>query len=160
MKPATAQTVTLNIKVRRSDAQHACCSNQHKLILFVQPLSLHHRVSKIRDNRALNTILFAGKFTGRQVIERSGSLCRFPIRSLETVKGFSLDTIIPSSCRCTSGSVSVSQRCPIEVTTMTAKHNCIFVTRFLPGALAQNQAYCMAASTHIATYMQFSVVQV
>jgi Bardet-Biedl syndrome 7 protein len=47
MKPATAQTVTLNIK----------------------PLSLHHRVSKIRDNRALNTILFAGKFTGRQMHE-------------------------------------------------------------------------------------------
>jgi len=47
MKPATAQTVILKIK----------------------PLSLHHRVSKINDKRALNTITFSGRFAGRQMHE-------------------------------------------------------------------------------------------
>lgn len=47
MQPSTAQTVTLKIK----------------------PLSLHHRVNNLIDSRALNTITFAGKFTGRQMHE-------------------------------------------------------------------------------------------
>ena len=66
---------------------------------------------------------------------------------------------IPSLCRCTSGSASVSQRCPTEATTMTAKHSYSFATRFSPGAFLQDRAFGNARK-HIFAYVQFSFVQV